>query len=65
MPGERKDAATLMAHADTHFRSVGKHKMVCKDDNIRSAQKGVGIDADDRAGCAILWLLKDLGHNLR
>jgi len=64
IPGARKDATTLIAHADTHFNSVGKHKMVYKDDIIRSAQKGVGIGADDRAGCAILWLLKDLGHNL-
>jgi hypothetical protein len=23
-----------------------------------------GIGADDRAGCAILWLLKDMGHSL-
>jgi hypothetical protein len=25
---------------------------------------GMGIGADDRAGCAILWGLKDLGHSL-
>lgn len=30
----------------------------------RSTQKGVGIGADDRAGCATLWLLRKLGHSL-
>ncbi len=25
---------------------------------------GLGIGADDRAGCAMLWALKDLGHSL-
>ena len=26
--------------------------------------KNFGLGADDRAGCAMLWLLKDLGHSL-
>jgi hypothetical protein len=31
---------------------------------FQSANRIRGIGADDRAGCAILWLLKDLGHSL-
>lgn len=31
---------------------------------IRSGTKGVGLGADDRAGCAILWLLRELGHSM-
>ena len=30
----------------------------------RSGVYDEGIGADDRAGCAILWLLKDSGHSL-
>ena len=31
---------------------------------IRSADPARGLGADDRAGLAILWLLRDLGHSL-
>ncbi|MCL2814580.1 MAG: hypothetical protein FWD23_08270, partial [Oscillospiraceae bacterium] len=31
---------------------------------IRSGQEDAGIGADDRAGCALLWLFKDSGHNI-
>jgi len=64
IPGSRPDAATLIAHADTVFHFEGKHKMVYENSIIRSAQESVGIGADDRAGCAMAWLLKDVGHNI-
>ena len=64
IPGTRSDRATLIAHADTVFAHEGDHKMIYEDGIIRSGQDGVGLGADDRAGCAILWLLKDTGHNL-
>ena len=64
VPGIREDAATLIAHADTVFSFTGEHKMIYEGDIIRSAQEGIGIGADDRAGCALLWLLKDSGHNI-
>ena len=32
--------------------------------NIRAVNDNFGLGADDRAGCAMLWLLKDLGHSL-
>jgi hypothetical protein len=33
-------------------------------DRIVSTSPRVGLGADDRAGCALLWLLKELGHGL-
>ena len=70
VPGKRKDRALLIAHADTVW-----DKMYFDNDNINQAltfengvysgtKKDFGIGADDRAGCAILWLLKDMGHSL-
>ncbi len=31
---------------------------------LRAVNEEFGLGADDRAGCAMLWLLKDLGHSL-
>ena len=65
--GNRKDAATLVAHADTYPSrdfDYAKHEISEKNGIIRSASPDYGLGADDRAGCAILWLLKDSGHNL-
>lgn len=31
---------------------------------ISGENRAFGIGADDRAGCAILWLLRDMGHSL-
>ena len=66
IPGSRRDAATLIAHADTVFDSVGSHRVIYIEETgiIRSEECGAGIGADDRAGCALLWLLKDSGHNV-
>jgi hypothetical protein len=61
--GTRKDAATLVAHADTVF-DYAEHTFAEEDGIIKSTTSGCGLGADDRAGCAILWLLKDSGHNL-
>ena len=54
--GNREDAATLVAHADTVF-DVAEHEFSEKNGIIRSASPDYGLGADDRAGCAILWLL--------
>lgn len=62
--GNRPDAATLVAHADTVFDVSGKHKIIEDGDIFRSGSSDYGIGADDRAGCAMLWLLRDLGHHL-
>lgn len=62
--GHRPDAATLVAHADTVFEVSGEHEIVEDDDVFRSGSSCYGIGADDRAGCAMLWLLKDMGHHI-
>jgi hypothetical protein len=62
--GHRHDAATLVAHADTVFFDVAGHIMDIEGDIIRSGSPDYGIGADDRAGCAILWLLRNSGHHL-
>ncbi len=64
--GNKEKKVVLVAHADTVFVDYfEKHNLVFKDGFIQSAKGSkVGIGADDRAGCAILWLLKDSGHSL-
>jgi len=61
--GNRKDAVTLVAHADTVF-DYAEHSFSEEDGIIKSTTIGCGLGADDRAGCAILWLMKESGHNL-
>lgn len=80
IPGNRQDRVLLVAHADSvwgnldiklsikddiissankdlEYEQTNQHNYTCK-------KKGIGIGADDRAGCAILWELRDLGHSL-
>ena len=66
VPGKRDDRVLLVAHADTVFAgSKGSHKIILDDEDIyRSCEENYGIGADDRAGCAILWQLRDSGHSL-
>ena len=55
----------LVAHADTVFTHFhGSHEVVFENGIYKSGEPSVGIGADDRAGCAILYLLKDMGHSL-
>ncbi len=61
--GIRKDAATLVAHADTVFK-IADHTFTIENGVIKSTTEDIGLGADDRAGCAILWLLRNSGHNL-
>ena len=64
VPGTRKDRVLLAAHADTVFCFRGRHKIIHEGDIYRSGEYDEGIGADDRAGCAILWALRDTGHSL-
>lgn len=70
IPGKRKNKVLLVAHADTFWDShyldgsVYEQKLIFKNNIIQSGSTDCGIGADDRAGCAILWILKDLGHSL-
>ena len=62
-PGTRKNKVLLVAHCDTVFGdndiSISFEKGA-----YSSKSKKTGIGADDRAGCAVLWELKDMGHSL-
>jgi hypothetical protein len=68
--GCRQNKVLLVAHADTvwdkHYKEpfTSKHEVIFHNGIVKSGNKGCGIGADDRAGCAILWLLKDMGHSL-
>jgi len=66
IPGARKNKVLLVAHADTkwdrdyQFARVTGNRFIIDGKFISSA----GIGSDGRAGCAILWLLKEMGHSL-
>ena len=64
VPGSRKDRVLLVAHADTVFYVRGRHKIILEGGEYRSGETEDGIGADDRAGCAILWQLRETGHSL-
>ena len=68
--GSRSNKVLLVAHADTFwdyeygYDPGPVHKIMIQDVNIIAVNEEFGLGADDRAGCAMLWLLKDLGHSL-
>ena len=69
VPGSRPDRVLLLAHADTVWDSAygeeGAVQTLAEEDGILSGKDPrVGIGADDRAGCAMLWLLRESGHSL-
>ncbi len=70
VPGTRKDRVVLVAHADTVWDSgynqgeIYTQSLTFENGVYSGTNSDCGIGADDRAGCAILWLLKDSGHSL-
>ncbi len=69
VPGSRADRVLLIVHADTfwdrNYPTDGVESAPVYEDNlVVSASETVGIGADDRAGCALAWLLRDSGHSL-
>ena len=69
VPGKREDRVLLVAHADTVWDDLYNRRHydqeLTEDGGVymgKNAQCGIG--ADDRAGCAILWLLQNSGHSL-
>ncbi len=78
VPGARKDRVVLIAHTDTvwdRYYDDGdgtpapasrEHRPVMTPDGIvrQGGWQQWGLGADDRAGCAILWLLRNSGHSL-
>ena len=70
VPGNRQDRVLLIAHCDTvwdkEYFNCGtiNQAIKCENGTYCGVKENFGIGADDRAGCAILWLLKDSGHSL-
>ena len=73
VPGNRKDRVLLVAHIDTvwdkDYQKFGNnkphnHSVVFENGIFFSGEEMCGIGADDRAGCAMLWKLKDSGHSI-
>lgn len=68
IPGTRDNRIVLVAHADTVWdRAYGRQAQntVIRKDGVYSGEdQRAGIGADDRAGCALLWALRDSGHSL-
>lgn len=66
--GFRKNRVLLVAHADTYWdneynRNAAQQQNLSNSDGIIRNKNG-GLGADDRAGCAIIWLLKEMGHSI-
>ncbi len=78
IPGTRDDRTLLVAHVDTVWNDSHEIKpgynsgLLFSENRERGVNKktgkpyhgGIGIGADDRAGIALLWALKDLGHSI-
>lgn len=66
--GNRENRVLLVAHADTYWDSYycdneNDPQLVSQRNGIIKNENG-GLGADDRAGCAIVFLLKDIGHSI-
>ena len=70
VPGSRKDGVVLVAHVDTVWDRnydkafSGERDVKFESGVFSSTNPECGIGADDRAGCAMLWALRDCGHSL-
>lgn len=66
IPGPRPDRVLLLAHVDTVWDEHPAYPAPVRlvEGVFSSAQGALGIGADDRAGCAMLWELADLGHSI-
>ncbi len=69
VPGTRPDRCVLAAHADTVFDRVYRDRKftntpVLENGVYHGTNPDASIGADDRSGCAMLWLLRNSGHSL-
>ena len=70
IPGTRKDRVVLVAHTDTVWDTAYNKpfsdapSLQYEDGVFFSGNPTCGIGADDRAGCAMLWVLRDCGHSI-
>lgn len=67
--GSRKNKVLIVAHADTvwdfSYRNKIYHQVpVCSNGIFEASIANCGIGADDRAGCAMAFLLKETGHSI-
>jgi hypothetical protein len=68
--GYRENKVLLVAHVDTYWDEQYRNNrniipQIIREGNvIKSGSNEYGIGADDRAGCAMLWLLRESGHSL-
>lgn len=69
--GAREDRVLLVAHIDTVWdeeyigkRELGEQLPTYKDGEFFSGNKKIGIGADDRAGCAMIWKMRQSGHSI-
>lgn len=68
IPGTRKNKLVLVAHTDTVWDDAYNNPAqtsVCFENGIfKGTNPDCGLGADDRAGCAMLWALRDSGHTI-
>lgn len=68
IPGSRKNKIVLVAHADTvwddAYGKPASNTVHFEDGIFKGTGPDCGIGADDRAGCAMLWALRDCGHTI-
>lgn len=66
VPGPRPDRVLLLAHVDTVWDGHPTYPVPVHlaEGVFSSTRDDLGIGADDRAGCALLWALADLGHSI-
>ena len=69
IPGTRLDRCLLVAHADTYFDTAygfesSENHLGISEERYYSNNEISSIGADDRCGCAMLWLLRNSGHSL-
>lgn len=69
VPGTREDRIVLAAHADAYWDTLYawdtvQHSVKKTREGYVSGVPDRGFGADDRAGCAMLWLLRNSGHSL-
>ena len=68
IPGTLKNKIVLVAHTDTvwddAYGKPAQTTVYFEDGLFKGTNSECGIGADDRAGCAMLWALRDCGHTL-
>jgi len=65
-PGTRVNRVLLVAHADTVWEGYrGSRNIRLDDDHVfRSGSTMHGLGADNRGGCAMVWVLRNSEHSL-